>query len=215
MSYGPPLAAALSGASTGRLSYWRHTTPQRGPLLVPEYGSRPRVNYSFRDIIALRMFVQLRETVSLQRIRKAVEWLQENHPDTHLSVHRLLADPGGETIVWISANGDYFDVVQRPGQQGFAVVMQNVLHAFQARGRLVPDLIHPARGIAVDPEVRGGFPVVEGTRIPFTAIAGLTRDGLNEEEIAGLYPAVTAEAVVGASELAFEVAGNGKSLLAA
>ena len=66
MSYPPPLTATLSGATVGQLSYWRRKTASKGVLFAPEYGSRPRALYSYRDIIALRMFVQLRGDLSLQ-----------------------------------------------------------------------------------------------------------------------------------------------------
>lgn len=207
MGYPAPLAAALSGATLGQLAYWRKAAPEHGPLLAPEFQTRPRAIYSYRDIIALRMFVQLRGRTSLQRIRKAVSWLQERHPDTHLSAHQLRATPRGKSIVWISADGDYFDVVERPGQAGISVVMEDIFRPFRtAKGREVPGLQEPAPGVTVDAEIRGGYPVISGTRVPFDIIAGLYEDGLNETSIRALYPSVPAEAVRGASQLAEVVA---------
>jgi uncharacterized protein (DUF433 family) len=207
MGYPAPLAAALSGATLGQLAYWRKTSRDHGPLLAPEYGTRPRAIYSYRDIIALRMFVQLRGRTSLQRIRKAVSWLQERHPTTHLSAHQLKATPRGKSIVWISTDGDYFDVVERPGQAGIAVVMEDIFRPFQtAKGRNVPGLREPAPGVTVDAEVRGGYPVIAGTRVPFDIIAGLYEDGLDGSAIRALYPSVPAKAVEGAAQLAEVVA---------
>lgn len=207
MGYPAPLAAALSGATLGQLAYWRKRTRGHGSLLAPEYGTRPRAIYSYRDIIALRMFVQLRGKTSLQRIRKAVSWLEEQHPRTHLSTHQLQASPQGKTIVWISADGDYFDVVERPGQAGIAVVMEDIFAPFTtAKGRVVPGLNEPAPGVSIDVEVRGGYPVIAGTRVPFDIIAGLHEDGLSGASIRSLYPSVPIEAVKGASQLAEVVA---------
>ena len=203
MGYPATLAATLSGATVGQLAYWRKSTPEQGPLLVPEYGLRPRAVYSYRDIVALRMFVQLRGETSLQRIRKAVSWLQKRHPDTHLSAHRLRAHPGGRSIVWISADGDYFDVVEHPGQAGIRVVMDDIFRPFTtSAGWRVPDLAQPAPGVEVDPEIRGGYPVMEGTRIPFNVIASLAAEGLTVAEIVDLYPTVSPNAINGAVSFA-------------
>jgi uncharacterized protein (DUF433 family) len=206
MSYPAPLTAALTGASVGQLAYWRRRQPGKGVLLAPEHGTRPRALYSYRDVVALRMFVRLRGELSLQKLRIAVDWLAKHSPDTHLSAHRMHAIPR-QTAVWISPDGDYIDVVERPGQGAFKVVMDDVFNAFTAsNGRRVPDLRQPTHGVVIDPEVRGGFPVLDGTRVPFTVIAGLRAEGLAPDEIAELYPAVRPSDVAGAVQLARLVA---------
>jgi uncharacterized protein (DUF433 family) len=209
VSYPPPLTATLSGATVGQLSYWRRPTASKGVLFAPEYGSRPRALYSYRDIIALRMFVQLRGDLSLQKVRKVVAWLEERFPDTHLSAHKVKALPGGKTAVWVSPDGEYIDVIRQPDQAGFQVVIDDLFKAFTTNaGRRVPDLGEPTQGVTIDPEVRGGFPVIEGTRIPYNVIAGLRADGLPADEIAELYPLVTADDIAGAVQLAKLVAAN-------
>lgn len=216
MSYPPPLAATLSGASVRQLGYWRRKTPGHGALFSPEHGTRPRVLYSYRDIVALRMFVQLRGELPLQRVRKAVAWLEKRSSGEHLASYRLMAVPGRRTAVWISPEGDYTDIVERPGHHALKVVLDDIFRSFTtSTGRWVPDLAEPAQGVTIDPEVRGGFPVIEGTRIPFTLVAGLHSDGLTAAEIAELYPGVTEADVVGASELAELVAENSRSAAAA
>lgn len=81
MAYRAKMAAALSGASPRQLGTWR-----RGPrpLLVPEVSTNP-ILYSFRDLVALRTFTYLRETVSLQKIRKALGTLRDLGELDHLS----------------------------------------------------------------------------------------------------------------------------------
>ena len=49
---------------------WRRKTASKGVLFAPEFGSRPRALYGYRDIIALRMFVQLRGDL-VQKGRKS------------------------------------------------------------------------------------------------------------------------------------------------
>ena len=41
-------------------------------------------------------------------------------------------------------------------------------------------------GIAIDPEVRGGQPCIDGTREPYDVIAALTLDGLDAEPFVAL-----------------------------
>lgn len=207
--YDTRMTSALSGATVSQLQFWRK--PRRsGPLLTPS-GSEPgyRALYSFEDVVALRMFVSLRQKSSLQRIRKAVSFLREQHPETHLSAHSLKASPTGTTIVWLSDDGDYIDVVERPGHPGFRVVMEQIFRSFTTEdGRLVPDLSEPAPGVTIDEQVRGGYPVLAGTRLPFDAVASLAEDGLTDDEIFALYPTATHEGIAGARKFAYLVAGT-------
>lgn len=206
MAYSTQLAAALTGATESQLRYWRLARDGKEPLLAPEYGSRPAVAYSYRDIVALRMFTRLRERVSLQKIRRAVSYLEQHLPGEHLSEQQLAAVPGGRSIVWISNEGDYFDVVERPGQSGIKVIMDEIFREFRTeRGQDVPDLSRPAAGLTIDPEVRGGIPVAEGTRVTYNTLAGLTRDGLSVAQVRDLYPWVSSESVAGAAEFADRV----------
>lgn len=206
--YDTRMTSALTGATVSQLQFWRRPGPN-GVLLAPS-GSEPgeRVLYSYEDVVALRMFVLLRQRTSLQRIRRAVDWLRENHPSTHLSAHRLKADPTGSTIIWLSDEGDYVDVVEHPGHPGFPVVMEHIFRSFTTEdGRYVPDLAQPAQGVVIDTEVRGGYPVLAGTRLPYDAVASLSEDGLTDAEIISLYPAATHDGITGARELAHLVAG--------
>jgi uncharacterized protein (DUF433 family) len=66
----------------------------------------------------------------------------------------------------------------------------------------VPDLVHPAPGLSIDPAVRGGTPVAEGTRVTYDLLAGLRRDGLSVAEVRELYPWVSAESIEGATKFA-------------
>ncbi|MGC4109445.1 MAG: DUF433 domain-containing protein [Nocardioides sp.] len=219
MSYTPPLTATLTGATLRQLAYWRRPTASGPALLVPEFGSRPRVHYSFADVVALRTFVRLRQSVSLQGIRKSIAFLQENHPEKHLSRYVLRGIEGEETIVWISSEGEYLDVLHHPGDVGLKPVMESIFDAFTTEsGREVPKLDEPAPGLSVDPDVRGGYPVIEDTRIPYNVIAGLVHDGLPSDEIRLLYPRATVESIAGAAafdRLVERNRGDRRSALAA
>jgi uncharacterized protein (DUF433 family)/DNA-binding transcriptional MerR regulator len=185
------MAAALSGVTVGRLGYWR-----RGerPLLVPEISASDPVLYSFRDLVALRTFAYLREERPLQRIRKALDNLRDLGETEHLSKYRLVAE-GRRNIVLVDEDQmGAVDLIERPGQSVTVVRLDDVLKSFPLRDIEVPNLLHPRKRIAVNPSIRRGYPVVQGTRVAYDLVAGLVRDGVPPEQVKKYYPGVTAEA---------------------
>jgi hypothetical protein len=67
VSYAPKLAAALSGATIRQFAYWRRPGLDGQAVLTPEYSATRPIDYSFRDVIALRTCVRLRQEASLQK----------------------------------------------------------------------------------------------------------------------------------------------------
>jgi uncharacterized protein (DUF433 family) len=201
VTYSAAVASALSGATVRQLSYWRSARSAEGPLLAPElHLLRTRVSYSFHDVVALRTFVYLRSrNVPLQRVRKAVRSLRELGEQKHLSAYRLVSV--GKQVVWRPTETVAIDLTGQPAHQVIAEML-DILGRFRAGDGEVLPLLRPVPGVAVDPEVRGGYPVVEGTRVPYDVVAGLVDDGLDPEEIAGFYPSVRPADIRGASEFA-------------
>lgn len=206
MSFTPVVAAALSGASTRQLAYWR-TGRTSEPLLAPEHHTpRTRVAYSFRDVVALRTFVYLRSRdVPLQRIRKAVASLRKLGEVEHLSEYSLVAM--GKDVAWRISSDEAIDLTRSPGQGVLARMVDIFAPFVNMQSQNVVDLRRPSPGISVDPEVRGGFPVVEGTRVPYDLVASLLDDGLEPSVISEVYPSVTIDAARGAAEFARYVDG--------
>jgi uncharacterized protein (DUF433 family)/DNA-binding transcriptional MerR regulator len=197
--------AALSGATVRQLTYWRTPRGDQSPLLVPEYREGRTYLYSFRDLIALRTFVYLREATSLQKIRRAVQSLENLGDQEHLSAYRLYVV--GDTIVWVDPKSTvgqqrYVDLVKRPGQELIPVVMEEILRPFKTETRKVLGLPRPFPRISVDAEILGGFPVVAGTRVPYDLVAGLVRDGVPPEEVRTFYPSVDAAGALDAEAFA-------------
>lgn len=195
MAYEPRVAAALTGATLGQLRYWRKTR-----VLSPELSPARPVLYSFRDLIALRTAVYLRTDRSLQAIRKALQTLHDIGETGHLSSYRLVSQ-SRKSIALVRDDGAV-DLVEKPGQSLTVVKLGDVLQSFPLGDVEVPNLLHPRRCISVDPQVRGGHPVVAGTRVPFELVAGLVRDGVAPEKIADFYPSVTAAAARDAADFA-------------
>lgn len=201
VAYSTNMAAALSGATVSQLRHWRHD--RTGPLLEPEIARSPAA-YSFRDLVALRTFVRMRETASLQKIREAIGNLRTLGEAQHLGSYELVSGPGGQVQLVTAAEA--MDLGKRKGQRLLLVAMGDVIEPFPVRaGVVVPHLLQPRENLAVDPETQGGTPVIAGTRVPYDAVAGLMRDGIAAERIADYYPAVSAQGARDALDFALYV----------
>jgi uncharacterized protein (DUF433 family) len=207
MSYRSELAAALSGATVGQLVYWRSDrTPE--PLLVPQHRAGSRVLYSFQDVLGLRTFVYLKSRkISLQRVRLAVANLRSLGATEHLSSYELI--PLGRNVVWRKSDHEAHDLTDFGAPHAVIAQMVDVLAEFiNQNDRVVLPLERPTPGVRVDPAIRGGYPVIEGTRVPYDAVASLVTDGVPPERIAEYYPKVDATSARGAVAFARYVAGE-------
>jgi uncharacterized protein (DUF433 family)/DNA-binding transcriptional MerR regulator len=199
VSYEPKLAAALSGATLRQLSHWRRVGGEQGAVLVPEISASRPILYSFRDVVALRTCVHLRQDASLQKIRRALNTLRDGLDEReHLSTYRLVA---GSDTIYLADPDHAVDLVRQKGNL-VIVEMVDVLAPFYRGGRRIPDLLEPRSHVSIDPAVRGGEPVIGGTRIPATEVAALLRDGVPSEQIGDYYPGVTSAAALDAADFA-------------
>ncbi len=81
-------ALALTGISSGRLSYLDRTG-----LVVPEkFGNskHPKVIYSWQQVLEIKTIERLREKLSLQEIRKVLEFLKLKEHKPSFFVHSLV-----------------------------------------------------------------------------------------------------------------------------
>jgi uncharacterized protein (DUF433 family) len=164
-------------------------------------------------VLALRTFVYLRgQNVPLQRVRKAVRSLRELGQTQHLSTYRLVAV--GRGVVWKASDELAVDLTRNPGQQVIADML-DILAAFRGpRGREVVPLFRPVPGVSIDPEVCGGYPVVEGTRVGYDLVSSLLADGMTAVEVASLYPSVSPDIAHGALDFARYIDEYGTSAVA-
>ncbi len=202
MVYPTDVAAALSGASIRQLAYWRSARAGAALLKPDSYEPRVRVAYSFKDIVALRTIVFLRSLgVPLQRVRKAADGLRSLGELEHLSQYVLV--PLGRDVVWRMSSHEAVALTGDAAGQQIIAQMVDILGGFASGdGRRVVPLLEPAPGIQVDREIRGGYPVVAGTRVPYDLVATLVDDGVPPEEVSGYYPSVSADGACGAREFA-------------
>ncbi|GAA3922956.1 DUF433 domain-containing protein [Microbacterium invictum] len=208
MSFNVALTSVLSGASVRQLGHWRKTE-----LLVPEVNSASRpILYSFRDILALRAVVKLRQDQSLQKIRKAFATLPHLDLTEHPAQYALVNE--GSTIALVRDDGSEIDLVTRPGH-AILVTLPDIMNSFETHRGAVVDLRRPREHLRVREQWLGGWPTIEGTRVPYDTIAELLSDGTIEpSDVGHYYPGVTAAAARDALDFARSVPGWRESIAA-
>ena len=119
-------AGRFTGCTGNQLRYW-----DKIGLVKPgvqDTGGRPGVRrlYSFRDLLALKVVKSLLDGgMSLQRVRRAFEYLRDNAGlEDHLSSLKLVTD--GRSIFKICKNdGEILDAL-RDGQMTFFVAIDKL-----------------------------------------------------------------------------------------
>ncbi|MEW2567619.1 DUF433 domain-containing protein [Streptomyces sp. NPDC047070] len=196
MSFPVDLTAALTGASVAQLHSWRRTD-----LLKPEVQDNP-VRYSFRDVVALRTFVYLRSQLPLQRIRKAMDQLRKWDLTEHPAAYVLMTD--GDSV-FLAQEERAVDLVRRPGQEMISS-LANVFAPFNnMQGRAVTDFRNPRPHLEVKENRLGGWPTVQGTRVPYDTVAKLVAGGVQPTEVHRFYPTVAMQAATDAADFHREV----------
>ncbi len=143
-----------------QLTYWRAQK-----ILIPEIESeKSPYLYSFRDIIALRTFAWIRGDHSLQMIRRMFDTLGELDMVEHPSAYKIVKL--GSSLGVQRDDGVIIDVAKEPGQEVLGT-LENVFAEFEGfKGRHVDDLLHPRRGVEVNPDRLGGWPTIAGNSHP-------------------------------------------------
>lgn len=125
-------ASRFTGCTPHQLRYWDRVGLVRPSIQAT--GGRPGVRrlYSFRDVVALRVVKSLLEGgMSLQRVRKAIEYLRKKAAlDEHLSEVKLVTD--GQSIYEVARDdGDLMDALKE-GQMAFFVAIEDVARTIDA-----------------------------------------------------------------------------------
>lgn len=181
-------AAELTHVPRSTVHYWVRTG-----LVEPSVSLARPMLFSFLDLRDLVVIDRLRGQVPTQAIRRAVDWLRTVADVQHI-VHAECREWGGE-IVWTPTDDSQAKVLaSRSGQ--ILLTLDEVWKELSAEVRDgVVIALHPAEHVDIDPDVRGGTPVVAGTRTPTALVAELIDGGLSPEEVVAMYPLLTVEAV--------------------
>lgn len=183
-AFSVPEALRLTGLTPRRLMYWDDTGFIQ-PTIAPRRGRRPRL-YSFRDIVQLRVAAQLRDTLSLQALRRLKKALDAMYETPFASVSfGVLPD---YQVVYLGPAGLHEDA-RRPGQiiTTFDVPLQEI------RVELVQRIerLRARRGVGQVERQRGVLgsrPTIAGTRVRPQTIRRLVADGWSRSRILDEYP---------------------------
>ncbi|MCM0614470.1 DUF433 domain-containing protein [Paenarthrobacter sp. TYUT067] len=201
MSFPADLTATLSGTSVHQLYLWR-----KSGLLIPEVNAGRPPLYSFRDVTALRAMAFLRARTSLQSIRTAFGALRPLNFNDHPSAYRFETD--GRTIAVTDASGNSVDLVRYKGQMA-AFTLADIFRPFEnLQNQTVADFEHPRPRLAVNGERLGGWPTIEGTRVPYDVVTQFLGEQPADEDFDDLqyyYPNVSREAAEDAVDFQVEV----------
>jgi DNA-binding transcriptional MerR regulator len=98
MIFGRKAVVNLTGVSKRQVDYWSTTGVVR-PSVKSAAGKGSRREYSFKDLVALKMAKRLKdEGISLQKIRKALAFLRKHFPDLKQPLAELRFLTDGETV---------------------------------------------------------------------------------------------------------------------
>ncbi|HMK37659.1 MAG TPA: MerR family transcriptional regulator [Desulfomonilaceae bacterium] len=87
--FGAKVVKDITGVSRMQLQHWDRTGIVR-PSIKIGAGKGSRREYSFKDLVQLKVAKRLRdEGISLQKIRKALEYLRKNFPDVKAPLAEL------------------------------------------------------------------------------------------------------------------------------
>lgn len=115
-------AAQILGIKKSTLNFWDETDFIRPRARLP-IGRKFIRQYTFQDLVALRVANQLREAgVSLQALRRIVNYLQEKDGiESPLSVKMLVAI--GYDVYEIKSKDELYSVLKKPGQGALKYVV--------------------------------------------------------------------------------------------
>jgi DNA-binding transcriptional MerR regulator len=111
VGYSGTKAAKLVGISYRQLDYWARTNLVR-PSLTDATGSGSRRQYSYRDLLELRVIKSLLDAgIKLESVRTAFEYLRQHVTSDIASAHLVIS--GGEVLL---CDGDELIDVMKRGQ---------------------------------------------------------------------------------------------------
>lgn len=186
MAFPLNLASHLTGATPSQLRKWN-----RDGLLVPQVSRKRPPLYSFEDLIALRSMVFLRAETTSQRLKRAFETMDMLDLMDHPASYKFTALRGN--IFLETPDGSTHDLTTSNRGNLMTLTFEDLLSEFTNwKNEQVVDFRRPSEHIEVNVRRIGGWPAVEGTRVPYDLIADLMEfDHMSPEEIEDDYPGVT------------------------
>ncbi|MFB0835711.1 DUF433 domain-containing protein [Arthrobacter halodurans] len=190
MAFDVRMAAVLTGTTVSQLRRWRREDVFE-PEVPPADGGG--LQYSYRDLMALRTIAFLRAKISLQRIRLALSVLRKLSYDEHLSAYKFGAD--SRSVVLADEDGNHIELVGQPGQLRMFTFGEIFAPFTNLHGDNVVPFQRPMPHLEVDADKMGGWPTIANTRVAFDAVAGIVDgDTITVDQVSHFFPTVTTAA---------------------
>jgi uncharacterized protein (DUF433 family) len=186
-----------SGTSKRWLNGYRRKRVFYPPILRQEPTEARWVTWG--EFVETRLFAGYRDidNIPVQRMRRVVEVLRNEFDRTYpLAYATPYVQPEGRRMLWqaqieaelpeeFAIEVDTGQILLAPWVSTFAESATFDEAADGAVTALTPDPDFPA--VQLDPNLRGGEPVIDGRRIRVTTIASLVRGGEDITDVAGWY----------------------------
>jgi DNA-binding transcriptional MerR regulator len=130
MIFGRKAVVNLTGVSGRQVDYWARTGVVR-PSVKSAAGKGSRREYSFKDLVALKMAKRLKdEGISLQKIRRALAFLRKHFPDLKQPLAELKFLTDGKTVYVGRNRKKIFDTLNQ-GQFVFSLALGDIIEELQ------------------------------------------------------------------------------------
>ena len=196
LAYTPEQVCRVTGLSRRQLRYWDETGFFR-PRYAGE-GRRFGRMYSFKDVVGLKTIAKLRDRLPLQELRRIGVWLHERYAEPWTNLQFFVV---GRQVVFEDPEGRRG--LAGSGQAVLPILLGDVERETEAAAADLlsrrPDQIgHIVRNRYVQHNAW----VIDGTRIPTSAVWDFQTAGFSVEQIQREYPRLTVADVL--SAIAFE-----------
>ncbi len=193
---------------TGR-SLQDGTVTRRSQPIIPVSKSTPRL-LSFINLVEVHVLDAIRRqhNISLDKVRKAIQFLQKQFPSQHPLVDHNFETNG--INLFIEKYGQLINITQE-GQLAIKNIMKAHLKRIERDAKGIPQKLYPfthkrafysgeiePATVVIDPRVSFGRPSIIGTGIPTSIIAERYKAGETVEDLAedyGLQPLQIQEAI--------------------
>lgn len=131
MVFGRKAVLALTGLTGRQMDYWATTGVVR-PSVRPAAGKGSRREYSFNDLVALKVAKRLKdEGITLQKIRKALKWLRKNFPDVGQPLAELRFVTDGVSLFVLDRDPVKILDVLKGGQFVFSLALGEIIEGLK------------------------------------------------------------------------------------
>jgi uncharacterized protein (DUF433 family) len=182
-------AASITGVPPSTLHYWIRTD------LVHASQATGRWILDFLDLRDVKVVAELRSAgAKLHKIRRAIDWLRDYDEEVDRLLDANFYVNGNGDVTWDEGGTGLALAANRGGQ--ICVKLSDInrsLGISAGPGKVLN--MRPIPEVEINPAVRGGTPVVRGTRVPTELVSELVQSGYTKAEIVELYPSVPPEAI--------------------